>query len=93
MLFRRATFFVALTATFRMLYVLVVIDDSIAALGIEVLRSLVGSPKANSVCERVIGTMRRECLNRLAARALMLAKSVLGGLRHEYSLTTTGTTG
>jgi putative transposase len=113
------------------------LDASIKALGIEVLRSPVASPKANSICERVIGTMRRECLDwmipiseehlrailkewvthynkgrahsalgpgvpdpppesalvprsgsrdRLAAGALVLAKSILGGLHHEYSL-------
>jgi transposase InsO family protein len=181
-------FFVAVTATFRMLYVFVVIehgtrrlahvnvtahpsadwtlqqlrevigdndrrnkylihdrdrifarhlDDSVQALGVEVLRSPIASPKANSICERVIGTIRRECLDwmipmsevhlrsilrewtthynegrphsmlgpgvpdppkepekslqsesrhRLAAGALVLARSVLGGLHHEYSL-------
>jgi putative transposase len=180
-------FFVAVTATFRMLYVFVVIehstrrlahvnvttnpnadwtlqqlrevvgsggghrylihdrdrifakhlDDSIKALGVDVLRSPVASPKANSLCERVIGTARRECLDwlipvseahlrailkcwvthynsgrphsalgpgvpdpprkhrvipkpearhHLAADALVLAKSVLGGLHHEYSV-------
>jgi putative transposase len=106
-------FFVAITATFRMLYVFVVsehgtrrlahvnvtahpsaewtlrqlreivgeevshqylihdrdkifakhLDDSIRALDIEVLRSPVASPKANAICERVIGTIRRECLD------------------------------
>jgi putative transposase len=106
-------FFVAVTATFRMLYVFVVIehgtrrlahvnvtrhpsatstlqqlrevigdtdnhkylihdrdsifarhlDDSIRALGIEVLRSPISSPKGNAICERVIGTVRRECLD------------------------------
>ena len=175
-------FFVAVTATFRLLYVFVAIEhgsrrlarvdvtahpsaewtlqqlrevigyedryrylihdrDSIFArqLDIEVLRSPVASPKANSICERVIGTIRRECLDwmipiseahlrvilkewvvhynrgrphsalgsgvpdppaelavvpksesrhRLAAGALVLAKSVLGGLHHEYSLAT-----
>jgi putative transposase len=180
-------FFIAVTATFRMLYVFVVIehgtrrlahinvtaspsadwtlqqlrevvgnggghrylihdrdqifakhlDDSIRALGVEVLRSPIASPKANAIGERVIGTMRRECLDwmipmseahlrsilrewtahynrgrphsalgpgvpdppkeyvkvrkptsrhRLAAGALVLVKSVLGGLHHEYSL-------
>ena len=105
--------------------------------GVEVLRSPVASPKANSLCERVIGTARRECLDwliavseahlrailkcwvthynsgrphsalgpgepdpprkhriapkpearhHLAADALVLAKSVLGGLLHEYSV-------
>ena len=113
------------------------LDDSVSALGLEVLRSPVASPKANSICERVIGTIRRECLDwmiplseahlhailkswiehynrgrphsmlgpgvpdpprgsvvvpksesrhRLAAGALVLAKSVLGGLHHEYSV-------
>src|SRR6266540_827222 len=106
-------FFVAVTATFRMLYVFVVIehgtrrlayvnvtahpsadwtlqqlravvageggqqylihdrdkifarhlDESISALGMKVLRSPIASPKANSICERVIGTIRRECLD------------------------------
>ena len=179
-------FFVAVTATFRVLYVFVVIDhstrrlahinvtahpnadwtlqqlrevvgnggghrylihdrdrifakhldDSIRALGVEVLRSPVASPKANAICERVIGTARRECLDwlipvseahlrailrcwvthynggrphsalgpgvpdppkretipapeprhRFATGALVFAKSILGGLHHEYSL-------
>ena len=183
-------FFVAVTATFRMLYVFVVIehgtrrlahvnvtthpnaawtlqqlraviadaedhkylihdrdsifarhlDDSIRALGLAVLRSPFSSPKANAICERVIGTIRRECLDWMipmseahlrsilrewvahynggrphsalgpgvpgppagSARtskaeprcqwtpgALVRAKSVLGGLHHEYSLSGT----
>ena len=105
-------FFITVTATFRMLYVFVVIehgtrrlahvnvtahptaawtlqqlreavtedrhryllhdrdriysrrlDDSIEALGLKVLRSPVASPKANAICERIIGTIRRECLD------------------------------
>jgi putative transposase len=104
-------FFVAVTATFRLLYVFVVIehrsrrlihcnvtahpsaawtlqqlrealgyedqyeflihdrdsifahylDESIGRLGVRVLKSPAHSPKANSICERVIGTIRREC--------------------------------
>ena len=101
------------------------------------MRSPVASPKANALCERVIGTARRECLDwlipmseahlsailkcwvthynkgrphsafgsgapdprakpeiipksenrhRLAAGTLVLVKSVVGGLHHEYSL-------
>ena len=180
-------FFVAVTATFRLLYVFVVIehgrrrlahvgvtnhptadwtlhqlrevvgdesthrylihdrdsifarhfDSSVRALGLKVLRTPYRSPKANSICERVIGTMRWECLDwmipaseghlratlrewvthyncgrphkslgpgvpdppkvasvgpksesrhQMAAGAFVLAKSVLGGLHHEYSL-------
>jgi transposase InsO family protein len=106
-------FFIAVTATFRMLYVFVVIehgsrrlkrvavtahpsvdwtlqqlrevvgedsshqyllhdrdsifakhlDESIRALGLRVLKSPPRSLKANSICERVIGTIRRECLD------------------------------
>jgi transposase InsO family protein len=106
-------FFVAVTATFRLLYVLVVIehrsrrlihcnitahpstawtlqqlreavgfeeryeyllhdrdcifakhlDESIGRLGVKVLKSPPRSPMANSICERVIGTIRRECLD------------------------------
>jgi len=182
-------FFVAVTATFRLLYVFVVIehgsrrlarvditahpsaawtlqqlrevvgfddvyrylihdrdsifarrlDESINALGLTVLKSPPRCPKANAICERVIGTIRRECLDwviplseahlrlimtewvahynrarphsmlgpgvpdpplelavvpksesrhRLAAGVLVLARSVLSGLHHEYLLAT-----
>jgi putative transposase len=39
------------------------LDESIQALGISVLKSAPHSPKMNAVCERVIGTIRRECLD------------------------------
>jgi len=116
------------------------LDDSMKALGLSVLRTPVASPWANATCERVIGTIRRDCLDwmipvsekhrrailaewvthyngarvhkelgpcvpgppkdivpiaksesrhRLAAGTLVLAKSVLNGLHHEYSLRAT----
>jgi transposase InsO family protein len=116
------------------------LDDSIRALGLAVLRSPVSSPKANAICERVIGTIRRECLDwmiplseahlrsilrewvahynggrphsslgpgvpgppagsartskaeprcRWTSGVLVRARSVLGGLHHEYSLWST----
>ena len=119
------------------------LDDSIRALGLAVLRAPFSSPKANAICERVIGTIRRECLDwmipmseahlrsilrewvthynggrphsalgpgvpgpprevargsklesrpQLAAGAIVLAKSVLGGLHHEYSFAPIGAT-
>ena len=37
-------------------------DASAAGLGLEVIKTPVRSPKANSLCERLIGTLRRECL-------------------------------
>ncbi len=39
------------------------LDESIAKLGVKVLKSPPRSPKANAICERVIGTLRRECLD------------------------------
>jgi putative transposase len=116
------------------------LDESIQALGLSVLKSPPSCPKANAICERVIGTIRRECLDwviplsethlrsslmewvayynrgrlhsklgpgvpdpprelglvpksesrhRWATGALVLARSVLGGLHHDYVLATT----
>ncbi len=39
------------------------LDQSISHMGIRVLKSPPRSPKANGLCERVIGTLRRECLD------------------------------
>ena len=39
------------------------LDESIKNLGMTVLKSPPHSPKANTICERVIGTIRRECLD------------------------------
>jgi putative transposase len=113
------------------------LDKSIENLGLTVLKSPPHSPKANAICERVIGTIRSECSDwliplseshlqsmqkvwlthyngerphmalgpavpdppavavqraneqsrhHLGARAIVCARSVLGGLHHEYSL-------
>jgi transposase InsO family protein len=39
------------------------LDESIGNLGWTVLKSPPHSPKVNAICERVIGTIRRECLD------------------------------
>jgi len=120
-------FFVAVTATFRLLYVFVVIehgsrrlvrvdvtvhpsaawtlqqlrevvgfnhshrylihdrdsifarnlDESIRNLGLTVLKSPPQSPKANAICERVIGTIRRECLDWLIPLSESHLRSIL----------------
>ena len=36
-----------------------------AASGIEILRTPIRAPKANAVCERFVGSVRRECLDHL----------------------------
>lgn len=39
------------------------VDETITNLGVKVLRTPVWSPQANAYCERLIGTIRRECLD------------------------------
>jgi transposase InsO family protein len=39
------------------------LDVSVSNLGLRVLKTPPRCPKANSICERVIGTIRRECLD------------------------------
>ncbi len=39
------------------------LDESVQALGLRVLRSAPHCPKMNALCEQVIGTLRRECLD------------------------------
>jgi transposase InsO family protein len=53
------------------------LDDSIRTLGLAVLRSPFSSPKANAICERVIGTMRRECLDWMIPTSQAHLKSIL----------------
>ena len=39
------------------------VDDELGAFGLKVLRTPVQAPKANAYCERLVGTIRRECLH------------------------------
>ena len=128
-------FFVSVTATFRLLYVLVVIehgarrllhlnvtahptaawtlqqlrealgyenhyrylihdrdnifaksfDASIKRLGLRVLKSPLRSPKANAICERAIGTIRRECLGWLIAMSEGHLRAILRDWRTHYN--------
>jgi len=41
------------------------LDRSVEKLGLRVLRTPYRSPQANSICERAIGTIRRECLDHM----------------------------
>ena len=41
------------------------LDRSVENLGLRVLKTPYRSPKANSICERAIGTMRRKCLDHM----------------------------
>jgi transposase InsO family protein len=53
------------------------LDESIAKLGVKVLKSPPRSPTVNSICERVIGTIRRECLDWLIPLSESHLRSIL----------------
>ena len=127
-------FFVAVTATFRLLYVFVVIhhgsrrllhinvtthptaawtlqqlresmgfepqqfllhdrdsifarhlDASIEGLGLRILKSPPHSPKANALCERLIGTIRRECLDWLIPLSEPHLRTILRSWSDHYN--------
>ena len=39
------------------------LDQAVTAMGVKVLRTPVRAPTANAVCERLVGTVHRECLD------------------------------
>jgi len=39
------------------------VEYTVAAMGLTVLKTPVHAPQANAFCERLIGTIRRECLD------------------------------
>ena len=53
------------------------LDESITRLGVKVLRTPPRSPMANAICERVIGTIRRECLDWLIPLSESHLRSIL----------------
>jgi putative transposase len=55
-------------------------DAVFSAEGTRIIKSPVRSPRANAICERVIGTLRRECLDRM----LILGRRHLETVLAEY---------
>ena len=53
------------------------LDESVQMLGMTVLKSPPHCPKANAICERVIGTIRRECLDWLIPLSESHLRSIL----------------
>lgn len=53
------------------------LDESVNRLRIGVLKSPPRCPKANAICERVIGTVRRECLDWLIPMSASHLRSIL----------------
>jgi putative transposase len=56
-----------------------------AALGIETLLAPVRAPRANAVAERVIGTLRRECLDHLIVLSERHLRTVLAEFTRYYN--------
>jgi len=55
-------------------------DAVFTAEGTRIIKSPVRAPRANAICERVIGTLRRECLDRM----LILGRRHLEAVLAEY---------
>ena len=56
------------------------LDESIRHLGLTVLKTPPHSPRANALCERLLGTLRRECVDFL----IPLTAQHLQGILHEW---------
>jgi putative transposase len=55
-------------------------DAVFAAEGTRIIKTPIRAPRANAICERLIGTLRRECLDRI----LILGRSHLEAVLAEY---------
>jgi len=62
------------------------LDESIKNLGLTVLKSPPHSPKANAICERVIGAIRRECLDCLIPLSERHLRSMLKEWVRHYNV-------
>ena len=54
--------------------------------GLRVLRTPVGAPQANAYCERLVGTIRRECLDFLIPLGKNHLRMMLKEWVHHYNL-------
>jgi putative transposase len=61
------------------------LDASIMTLGVSVLKSPPRCPQANSICERLIGTIRRECLDWLIPLSESHLRSILSSWICHYN--------
>jgi transposase InsO family protein len=61
------------------------LDESLKAFGLSVLKTPPHSPKANAMCERLIGTIRRECLDWLIPLSESHLRSILSEWMIHYN--------
>jgi transposase InsO family protein len=62
-----------------------VFDDVAKGAGVRVIRTPAMAPKANSHCERLIGSVRRECLDHVLVLGENHLQRVLGQYRDYYN--------
>jgi hypothetical protein len=60
-------------------------DDVFCADGIRIIKTPVRAPRANAICERVIGTLRRECLDNILILGHRHLESVLTEYVRHYN--------
>ncbi len=60
-------------------------DAVFAADGIKIIKSPVRAPRANAICERVIGSLRRECLDRMLIFGSRHLETVLAEYVEHYN--------
>jgi putative transposase len=61
------------------------VDQTVENLGLKVLRTPVRAPQANAYCERLIGTMRRECLDFMIPLDQKHLRTILREWVHHYN--------
>jgi putative transposase len=61
------------------------LDASLTHLGLEVIKTPLRSPQANSLCERLIGTLRRECLDWIIPLSEQHLRKTLGAWLAHYN--------
>ena len=60
-------------------------DAVFAAEGTRIVKTPVRAPRANAICERVIGTLRRECLDRMLILGHRHLETVLAEYVEHYN--------
>ncbi|MFI5340353.1 MAG: integrase core domain-containing protein [Candidatus Methylomirabilales bacterium] len=61
------------------------LDAAVTALGVRVLRTPLQTPQANAVCERLLGSLRRECLDYLIPFGEAHLREILRAWRLHYN--------
>jgi transposase InsO family protein len=61
------------------------LDEEVQSWGIEVLKSPAHAPTTNAFCERLIGTIRRECLDYVIPLSESHLKRTLGEWVNHYN--------